>query len=156
MWQVTKNCYFCKVRHSTIKLLELLEPLSALKDRKKSPTQLTRSSKIFKTIISAIQDKKGEHIISLDLRKVHEAVADFFIICEANNAPQLKAIIDNIDYEVKTKCDELPYKTEGKTAAQWILIDYINIFVHVMHPDARKFYQLEEMWSDADSKLHDL
>jgi len=133
-----------------------LEPLSSLKDRKKSPTQLTRSSKIFKTIIAAIQDKKGEHIISLDLRKVHEAVADFFIICEANNAPQLKAIIDNIDYEVKTKCYELPYKTEGKTAAQWILIDYINIVVHVMHPDARKFYQLEEMWSDADSKLHDL
>ena len=133
-----------------------MEPLSSLKDRKKSPTQLTRSSKIFKTIIAAIQDKKGEHIISLDLRKVHEAVADFFIICEANNAPQLKAIIDNIDYEVKTKCYELPYKTEGKTAAQWILIDYINIVVHVMHPDARKFYQLEEMWSDADSKLHDL
>jgi ribosome-associated protein len=102
-----------------------LEPLSSLKDRKKSPTQLTRSSKIFKTIIAAIQDKKGEHIISLDLRKVHEAVADFFIICEANNAPQLKAIIDNIDYEVKTKCDELPYKTEGKTAALWILIDCI-------------------------------
>ena len=133
-----------------------MEPLSSLKDRKKSPTQLTRSSKIFKTIIAAIQDKKGEHIISLDLRKVHEAVADFFIICEANNAPQLKAIIDNIDYEVKTKCDELPYKTEVKTAAQWILIDYINVVVHVMHPDARKFYQLEEMWSDADSKLHDL
>lgn len=133
-----------------------MEPLSSLKDRKKSPTSLTRSSKIFKTIIAAIQDKKGEHIISLDLRKVHEAVADFFIICEANNAPQLKAIIDNIDYEVKTKCGELPYKTEGKTAAQWILIDYINIVVHVMHPDARKFYQLEEMWSDADSKLHDL
>ena len=88
-----------------------MEPLSSLKDRKKSPTQLTRSSKIFKTIIAAIQDKKGEHIISLDLRKVHEAVADFFIICEANNAPQLKAIIDNIDYEVKTKCDELPYKS---------------------------------------------
>jgi ribosome-associated protein len=133
-----------------------LEPLSALKERKKSPTQLTRSSKIFKTIIQAIQDKKGENILSLDLRKIHEASADFFIICEANNAPQLKAIVDNIDFEVKTNCGELPYKTEGKTAAQWILVDYINVVVHVMHPDARKFYQLEEMWSDADSKMHDL
>lgn len=133
-----------------------MEPLSSLKDRKKSPTPLTRSSKLFKTIIGAIQDKKGEHIVSLDLRKIHEASADFFIICEANNAPQLKAIVDNIDFEVKNQTGELPYKTEGKTAAQWILIDYINIVVHIMHPDARKFYQLEEMWSDADSKLHDL
>ena len=133
-----------------------MEPLSSLKDRKKSPTQLTRSSKIFKTIIQAIQDKKGENIISLDLKKIHEAAADFFIICEANNITQLKAIADNIDFEVKNKCGELPYKSEGKNASQWLLIDYINVVVHVMHPEARKFYQIEEMWSDADTKLHDL
>ncbi|MEY4278929.1 MAG: ribosome silencing factor [Bacteroidota bacterium] len=133
-----------------------MEPLSALKDRKKSPTQLTRSSKIFKTIIQAIQDKKGENIISLDLKKIHEASADFFIICEANNTTQLKAIADNIEYEVKHKCAELPYKSEGKTAAQWLLIDYINVVVHVMHPESRTFYRLEEMWSDADAKMHDL
>ncbi len=133
-----------------------MEPLSALKDRKKSPTQLTRSSKIFKTIIQAIQDKKGENIISLDLKKIHEASADFFIICEANNTTQLKAIADNIEYEVKHKCGELPYKSEGKTAAQWLLIDYINVVVHVMHPESRTFYRLEEMWSDADAKMHDV
>lgn len=133
-----------------------MEPLSALKDRKKSTTPITRSSKIFKTIIQAIQDKKGENIISLDLKKIHEAAADFFIICEASNITQLKAIADNIEYEVKHKCGEIPYKTEGKTAAQWLLIDYINVVVHVMHPESRKFYQLEEMWSDADTKMHDL
>ena len=81
-----------------------MEPLSALKDRKKSSTQLTRSSKIFKTIIAAIQDKKGENILSLDLKKIHEAAADFFIICEANNTTQLKAIADHIEYEVKHNC----------------------------------------------------
>lgn len=134
-----------------------MEPLSALKNRPKSTVnQITRSSKIFKTIIQAIQDKKGENIISLDLKKIHEAAADFFIICEANNTTQLKAIADNIEYEVKHKCGELPYKSEGKNAAQWLLIDYINVVVHIMHPESRKFYQLEEMWSDADTKLHDL
>ena len=133
-----------------------MEPLSALKERKKSPTQLTRSSKIFKTIIAAIQDKKGENIISLDLKKIHEAAADFFIICEANNTTQLKAIADNIEYEVKHKCEEYPYKSEGKATAQWLLIDYINVVVHIMHPESRKFYRLEEMWSDADTKMHDL
>jgi ribosome-associated protein len=90
-----------------------LEPLSALKDRKKSSTQLTRSSKIFKTIIAAIQDKKGENIISLDLKKIHEAAADFFIICEASNTTQLKAITDHIEYEVKHNCGEIPYKSCG-------------------------------------------
>ncbi len=133
-----------------------MEPLSALKERKKSTTQLTRSSKIFKTIIAAIQDKKGENIISLDLKKIHEAAADFFIICEANNTTQLKAIADNIEYEVKHKCGEYPYKSEGKSTAQWLLIDYINVVVHIMHPESRKFYQLEEMWNDADTKMHDL
>ena len=63
-----------------------MEPLSALKNRKKSSVlQLTRSSKIFKTIIQAIQDKKGTNILSLDLKKIPESTSDFFIICEANN-----------------------------------------------------------------------
>lgn len=134
-----------------------MEPISVLKDREKSTvTKLTRNSKIFKTIIQAILDKKGEHIISLDLRKIHEAAADFFIICEATSTTQVKAIADFIEHQVKQNCGEAPYKHEGKQVAQWVLIDYINIVVHVMHPESRKFYQLEEMWSDADTKMHDL
>ena len=134
-----------------------MEHLTALKNRPKSSTpQITRTAKIFKTIIKAIQDKKGENIISMDLRKIHEATTDFFIICEANNTTQLKAIADNVEYEVKTNCSEWAYKSEGKTAAQWLLIDYINIVVHIMHPESRNFYRLEEMWSDADTKMHDL
>ena len=134
-----------------------MEHLTALKNRPKTSTpQITRNAKIFKTIIKAIQDKKGENIISMDLRKIHEATTDFFIICEANNTTQLKAIADNVEYEVKTNCSEWAYKSEGKTAAQWLLIDYINIVVHIMHPESRNFYRLEEMWSDADTKMHDL
>lgn len=122
--------------------------------KRKSYTRLTRNSKIFKTIIHAIQDKKGEKIVSLDLRKIPEAVADFFVICEASNNTQLRAIADNIEYEVKQKCGELPYKHEGHQAQQWILIDYVNIVVHVMLPEPRKFYQIEEMWSDAPQMEH--
>ena len=129
--------------------------LNLLQARKKSSlTRLTKNSKIFKTIISAIQQKKGENIISLDLRKIPEAVSDFFIICEATNNIQLKAIADNIEFEVKNKCDEMPYKHEGRQAQQWILIDYINVVVHIMLPEPRKFYQLEEMWSDAPQSEH--
>ncbi|MCY7291558.1 MAG: ribosome silencing factor [Ferruginibacter sp.] len=129
--------------------------LSVLETRKKNTiTRLTKSSKIIKTIINAIYEKKGENVISLDLRKIPEAVADFFIICEANNPSLLKAIADNIEHEVKEKCGESAYKHEGRQAQQWILIDYVNVVVHIMLPEPRKFYQLEEMWSDAVSTEH--
>jgi ribosome-associated protein len=132
-----------------------LNNLDALKSRKKnSLTRLTRSSKIFKAIIHAIHEKKGENVISLDLRKIPEAVADFFIICEANNSTQLKAIADYIEYDVKEKTGESVYKHEGKQGLQWILIDYVNVVIHVMLTETRKFYQLEEMWSDAPAMEH--
>ncbi len=128
--------------------------LNVLNSRKKGQTRLTRNSKLFKVIINAIQDKKGENIVSLDLRKIPEAVSDFFIICQASNNNQLRAIADNIEKEVKEKCDENPFKHEGRQAEQWILIDYVDIVVHIMLPEPRKFYQLEELWSDASSMEH--
>ena len=138
-----------------IKTVSHLNNLSALNTRKKSSIiRLTRNSKIFKTIIHAIAEKKGEHIVSLDLRKIPEAVADFFIICQASNTTQLRAIADFIETDVKKKCLETAYKHEGRQAQQWILIDYINVVVHVMLPEPRKFYQLEEMWSDAPMMEH--
>lgn len=129
--------------------------LSLLANRKKSTIKkLTKNSKIFKAIINAILEKKGENIVSLDLRKIPEAVADFFIICQASNNTQLKAIADFVEVDVKEKCDELAYKHEGRQAQQWILIDYVNVVVHIMLPEPRKFYQLEEMWSDAPQTEH--
>lgn len=129
--------------------------LTALESRKKNTsTRLTRNSKIFKAIINAIHEKKGENVVSLDLRKIPEAVADFFIICQANSNTQLKAIADFVEFDVKEKCGEPAYKHEGRQAQQWILIDYVNVVVHVMLPETRKFYQLEEMWSDAPAMEH--
>jgi ribosome-associated protein len=133
-----------------------LEQLASLTNRKKkSAVRLTKNSKIIKTIIAAIQEKKGENIISLDLRKINEAVADFFIICEAGNQPQVRAIAENIEYQVKEKCDENPYHHEGFQNLHWVLIDYVNVVVHVMLPEDRKFYKLEDMWSDAAAEEHD-
>ena len=133
-----------------------MEQLSALATRKKKSTvRLTKNSKLIKTIINAIQEKKGENIISLDLRKVNEAVADFFIICEASNQPQVRAIADFVEHQMQEKCDEYPYRHEGMKNSQWILIDYVNVVVHVMLSETRKFYKLEEMWSDAVTNEHD-
>ncbi|MFT3703579.1 MAG: ribosome silencing factor [Agriterribacter sp.] len=129
--------------------------LQVLSERPKRTARLTRNSKLFKTIINAIRNKKGNNIVSLDLRKVHEAVADFFIICEANSNVQIKAIADSVEEEVKQKCEELPYRHEGYQALQWVLIDYVNIVVHIFQPETRKFYKLEEMWNDGEHIQHD-
>jgi len=132
-----------------------LETLSVLNSRKKNTiTRLNRNSKIIKSIIRAIQNKKGDKVVSLDLRKIPEASADFFIVCEASSTTQVKAICDEVEFQVRQDCDEMPYKHEGRQALQWVLIDYVNVVVHVMHPDARKFYKLEEMWSDASALDH--
>jgi ribosome-associated protein len=133
-----------------------LEQLSVLATRKKkSAVRLTKNSKLIKTIINAIKEKKGENIISLDLRKVNEAVADFFIVCEASSQPQVRAISEFVEHEMKAKCDEYPYRHEGMKNLQWVLIDYVNVVVHVMLSETRKFYKLEEMWSDAVASEHE-
>ncbi|MBK6937234.1 MAG: ribosome silencing factor [Chitinophagaceae bacterium] len=127
-----------------------MEQLSVLTNRKKKgAARLTKASKIIKTIIAAIQEKKGKNIISLDLRKINEAVADFFIVCEASSQPQIRAIADNVDDRVRDKCGEKPFHHEGYNNLQWVLIDYVNVVVHVMLTENRRFYKLEEMWSDA-------
>ncbi len=121
----------------------------------KRAARLTKNSKIFKTIIQAIQEKKGEDIVSLDLRKIHEAVADFFIICEAKSHTQIRAIADFVELQVKENCGELPYRHEGIQALQWVLVDYVNVVVHIMLPESRRFYKLEDMWSDAVFERHE-
>jgi len=137
-------------------LKSLLAPLSVLDARpKRKAVKLTTNSRLYKTVIKAIQDKKGENIISLDLRKIPEAVSDFFVICEASSSTQVKAISDYVEDQVKKECGENPYKQEGYQGLHWVLIDYVNIVVHVMQPDTRKFYKLEEMWSDAVVKMHE-
>ena len=130
--------------------------MSILTTRRKrtSAGRITKNSRVFNSIIKAIQDKKGENIISLDLRKIPEAVADFFIICEAGSTTQVKAIADFVEFHTKKTVKEIPYRTEGQHSGQWVLVDYINIVVHIMLPETRKFYKLEEMWSDAVAEEH--
>lgn len=124
----------------------------ATRRKRNSVARLTKNSKIYKAIIHAIKEKKGEHIVSLDLRKIPEAVADFFIICEASSTTQVKAIADYVQEHVRTTVEETPFHSEGQQTAHWILIDYVNIVVHVMQPESRKFYKLEELWNDAEGE----
>ena len=131
-----------------------MEQLSKLAARRKrsSVTRLNKNSKILKAITHAIHEKKGENVILMDLRRVDEAVSDFFIVCEATSTVQVRAIADNVEDYLKKQLGEGPYRHEGKQTAHWVLIDYVNVVVHVMQPEARKFYKLEEMWSDGEQE----
>ncbi|WP_114789882.1 ribosome silencing factor [Niabella yanshanensis] len=131
-----------------------MEPLASLTKRRNLSGKLTKNSKLFKSVIAAIQEKKGENIVSLDLRKIPEAVADFFIVCEATSQPQVKAIADNIEERVKENCGENVFHKEGFQSMQWVLVDFVNVVIHIMQPETRKFYNLEEMWSDAVVEEH--
>ncbi len=133
-----------------------METLNLLKSRTPSPKKLNKNSKLFKTAIKAILDKKGEDVVSLDLRKIPESVSDFFIICSTNNSTQLKAIAENIEKELLEVCKERLFKKEGQQSGQWILLDYVNIVVHIMHSTTRQFYRLEDMWSDAETEYHSI
>lgn len=126
--------------------------ITALQGRKKSINRLSRDSKLFTTIIDAIQDKKGENIVSLDLTKIDEAVADFFILCEAQSKTQLKAIAEGIEQKVKEECEERPYHKEN--GEEWTLVDYVNVVVHIFQREYRQFYDLESLWEDADRMEH--
>ncbi len=129
-----------------------MEPLASLKLRKISGARrLTKNSKLYKTILAAIKEKKGENIITLDLRNITEAVSDFFVICEAGSQPQVRAIAENVTERVREETGESVFHKEGFEHLQWVLLDYVNVVVHVMLPGTRKFYNLEEMWSDAQA-----
>lgn len=86
----------------------------------------------------------------MDLTKVNESVADYFIFCEASNVIQLKTIADFIEEEVRIHLQDKPYRVDGSKGQQWIIIDYVDIVVHCMMPQIRTFYNIEELWHDAN------
>jgi ribosome-associated protein len=102
------------------------------------------------TIVDAIQDIKGNNIIKLDLRKLDGAPTEYFIICEGDSSTQVKAIAENVSKRVREDLALNPSAREGVDNANWVLVDYFNTVVHVFYPETRRFYELEDLWSDAE------
>ncbi len=100
-------------------------------------------------IIDSIQDTKGKNVLQLDLRKIEEAPTDYFIICEGDSTTQITAISDNIHKRVSHELNVKPNHREGLREAKWILVDYFDTIVHIFYPETRKYYDLEDLWSDA-------
>ena len=110
---------------------------------------------IVKNVVLAMQEKKANNIVSLDLTSIPNAVTSYFIICHASSKPQVDAIFDNIMEQVRINCGTKPVNREGYENSEWILIDYFDVVAHVFLEDIRTFYQLESLWADAKVKKHD-
>jgi ribosome-associated protein len=97
-----------------------------------------------------MQEKKAFDIVVMDLRKVKNAVADYFVICSGGSDKQLEAISDSIDEIVFKKVKEKPWHMEGKSNKEWMILDYISVVAHIFRKDRRQFYSLEKLWGDAE------
>jgi ribosome-associated protein len=113
------------------------------------------SALLVELIVNSIQDKKGKDILSLNLTKIPEAVADYFIICNADSSTQVRAIIDNVENELYKVDGIYDIHIEGRNNGEWALADIGEIVIHVFQTEAREYYQLEDLWYDANIKMYE-
>ena len=111
------------------------------------------ASSLIDEIIKGIENVKGQEIQVMDLNNIENTPCKYFIICSGNSNTQVMAIVNSILKKVSKKIKEKPLNTEGLEVAEWVLIDYINVVVHVFQRKTREFYNIEELWGDAKSTL---
>ena len=113
------------------------------------------SALLVDAIIAGIQEVKGKDIVHLDLREVPNAVNNHFIICHGDSATQVDAIQRSAEKFAREKTGEKPWHTEGSSNSEWVLMDYVNVVVHIFHRNKRSYYGLEDLWGDAASKRYE-
>ena len=118
--------------------------------QKQEKNQNISSTKLSDLVVFGMLEKKAEDVVIMDLRKVKTAVADYFVLCSGNSDTQIEAISESIEEQVKKGSGQNPWKREGRDQKEWILIDYVDVVVHVFNKEKRKFYGLEELWGDAN------
>ncbi|KRP27788.1 ribosome silencing factor [Polaribacter sp.] len=107
------------------------------------------ADELIAVIIKGIDDVKGENIQLLDLRELENTVCDYFIICSGNSNTQVNAISGSVQKVVSKEIKDKPWHIEGEMNAEWVLMDYVNVVVHVFQKHVREFYDIESLWGDA-------
>ena len=115
---------------------------------------LNESAYISELAIFGIQEKKGNDIVRLDLRNIFSSVSDYFVICHADSTTQVKAIANSVEEEIFKATQQDPWRKEGLEYGEWILLDYIDVVVHIFRTDKREFYGVEDLWGDAEIKFY--
>ena len=108
---------------------------------------------LIEKIMIGISDVKGQDIEMLDLRKIENRICDFYIICSGSSNTHVSAILDSVKKKVSKTLKEKPSHTEGEENAEWILLDYINVVVHIFQKQVRDFYKIEELWGDCKTNM---
>ena len=109
----------------------------------------TSPDQLISTVIAGIEDVKGKEIIILDLREIENTVCDYFVICEGTSNTQVNAIVNSIQKKVSKELKDNPWHVEGSDNAEWVLLDYVNVVVHVFQKHIREYYDIESLWGDA-------
>ncbi|WP_299130690.1 ribosome silencing factor [uncultured Winogradskyella sp.] len=109
----------------------------------------TNADQLITTIIGGIEEVKGKEITILDLRTIENTVCDYFIICEGTSNTQVNAIVSSIQKQVSKTIKDKPWHIEGTDNAEWVLMDYVNVVVHVFQKHIRDYYDIESLWGDA-------
>ena len=107
-------------------------------------------SEEIKVIADAMLEKKGQEVVSLDLRNIGTAISDYFIVCNADSTNNVAAIADNIEDRMIEKCKRKLLRYQGRDNSFWIILDYGDIVVHIFQTPYREFYRLEDLWADAE------
>ena len=113
----------------------------------------TNADQLITTILSGIEDVKGKEITILDLRDIENTVCDYFIICEGTSNTQVNAIVNSVQKKVSKELKDNPWHVEGSDNAEWVLLDYINVVVHVFQKHIRQYYDIESLWGDAKTTV---
>lgn len=115
------------------------------------------SEALKEAIIKGMQEVKASDIVCIDLREVHSAVTDFFVICHGNSSTQVEAISKSVIETALNDLQQKPWHQEGKANAEWILLDFVDVVAHVFYSEAREFYNIEGLWADAPTeKIEDI
>ena len=109
----------------------------------------SNADQLITTVLSGIEDVKGQNINILDLRELENTVCDYFIICEGTSNTQVNAIVNSIQKKVSKELKDKPWHIEGSANAEWVLMDYVNVVVHVFQKHIREYYDIESLWGDA-------
>ncbi len=104
--------------------------------------------------VHGIQEKKGNDIVRLDLRELNSSVSDYFIVCNADSSTQVKAIADSVEDEIYKQTKTNVWHKEGQENAEWIILDYFDIVVHIFKTDKREFFGIEDLWGDAEATTY--
>lgn len=111
--------------------------------------QQVSTDELIAVILKGIEDVRGENIQLLDLREIENTVCDYFIVCSANSNTQVNAISGSVQKAVSKELKDKPWHVEGEANAEWILMDYVNVVVHIFQKQIREFYDIESLWGDA-------